>query len=161
MRLILIFLFILPPLAAADHLPIADKVVVKKSLHKLYLLRNKLIIKQYDISLGGNIIGHKEKEGDQRTPEGQYILDYKKNDSAYYKALHISYPNTQDKNNAQQKGVNPGGAIMIHGQKNGYGWASFIVQLFDWTQGCIAVTNTEIDEIWHSTKVGTPIEILP
>jgi len=161
MKTILLILAVIPPLVFSDDLPQVDKVLVNKSLHKMYLVKNDKTLREYNISLGGNPFGHKEREGDQRTPEGQYILDYKKSDSAFYKAIHISYPNTQDIMIAKKKGVNPGGAIMIHGQRNGYGWGSLITQFFDWTHGCIAVTNSEIDEIWSAVNEGTPIEIFP
>ena len=157
----MLILAVIPPLVFADDLQQVDKVLVNKSLHKMYLVKNDETLREYNISLGGNPFGHKEREGDQRTPEGQYILDYKKSDSAFYKAIHISYPNTQDKMIAKKKGVNPGGAIMIHGQRNGYGWGSLITQFFDWTHGCIAVTNADIDEIWLAVNEGTPIEIFP
>ncbi|MCF6364513.1 MAG: L,D-transpeptidase family protein, partial [Gammaproteobacteria bacterium] len=96
-----------------------------------------------------------------RTPEGKYILDYKKSDSSFYKAIHISYPNETDKRRARMNGVSPGGQIMIHGQKNGQGSLSWLAQKFNWTDGCIAVTNAEMDEIWELVKAGTPIEIFP
>ncbi len=128
---------------------------------KMYLLSNGRRIKEYDVALGGNSVGHKQQEGDERTPEGKYILDYKKLDSSFYKAIHISYPSEADKKRAKANAVNPGGQIMIHGQKNGLGWMSWLIQQFDWTNGCIAVTNTEIDEIWKLVKSGTPIEIQP
>ena len=91
--------------------------------------------------------------------EGHYTLDFKKEDSAFHRAIHISYPNDADKQSAAQLGVDPGGAIMIHGQRNWLGWLSFITQRFNWTDGCIAVTNSEMDEIWDSVPVNTPIEI--
>ena len=125
----------------------------------MYLIKDNDIYKKYHVSFGGNPKGHKEQEGDQRTPEGQYILDYKKSDSAFYKAIHISYPNKTDIKNAQKKGVNPGGQIMIHGQKNGLGWLSLLTQRFNWTAGCIAVTNKEMEEIWNLVEVNTPILI--
>jgi murein L,D-transpeptidase YafK len=90
-----------------------------------------------------------------------YILDYKKKDSSFYKAIHISYPNQQDKQNAKTAHSNPGGLIMIHGQRNGLGWLSFLSQQFNWTNGCIAVTNRDMDKIWQAVKAGTPIEIQP
>ena len=127
----------------------------------MYLLSNSETVKEYSVSFGANPVGHKEQEGDEKTPEGKYILDYKKDDSSFYKAIHISYPNEQDKANAREKGVDPGGLIMIHGQKNGFGWLSPISQLFNWTNGCIAVTNSEMDEIWELIEVGTAIEIQP
>ena len=138
-----------------------DYVLVKKSELKMYVISKGEKIKEYSISLGDNPKGHKEQEGDERTPEGKYFLDYKKSDSSFYKAIHISYPNEEDKSKAKEKGVNPGGLIMIHGQKNGLGWLSWLSQNFNWTNGCIAVTNSEMDEIWKLVKVGTPIEILP
>ena len=138
-----------------------DNVLVKKSELKMYLISKGVKIKEYSIALGANPKGHKEKEGDERTPEGKYFLDYKKSDSSFYKAIHISYPNEEDKAKAKENGVNPGGLIMIHGQKNGLGWLSWLSQNFNWTNGCIAVTNSEMDEIWNLVKIGTPIEILP
>ena len=138
-----------------------DYVLVNKSEQKMYLLSEGERVKEYHVVFGGNPQGHKQQEGDQRTPEGKYILDYKKPDSAFHKAIHISYPNEADKARAKEKGVNPGGFIMIHGQKNGLGWLSWLSQSFNWTDGCIAVTNEEMDEIWNLVKVGTLIEIQP
>jgi len=138
-----------------------DYVLVNKSEQKMYLLSQGERVKEYRVVFGGNPKGHKQQEGDQRTPEGKYVLDYKKADSAFHKAIHISYPNEQDKAKAREKGVNPGGLIMIHGQKNGLGWLSWLSQNFNWTDGCIAVTNEEMDEIWDLVKVGIPIEIRP
>lgn len=127
----------------------------------MYLIKNDKPFREYKVAFGAKPEGHKQQEGDERTPEGKYILDYKKSDSAFYKAIHISYPNEQDKKRAREKGINPGGLIMIHGQKNGFGWFGFITQSFNWTDGCIAVKNFEMDEIWTSVNVGTPIIIEP
>ncbi len=138
-----------------------DMVIVKKSQKMLYLINNKKRIKEFKIALGGNPKGHKQTEGDQKTPEGNYTLDYKKSNSSFYKAIHISYPNKQDIKKAKQLGINPGGFIMIHGQKNGFGWLSFLIQKFDWTDGCIAVTNEDMDEIWKSVNQNIPIIIYP
>ncbi len=138
-----------------------DLVVVNKSKAQLYLKSHGKIIKQYPVVFGDTPKGHKQQEGDEKTPEGRYILDYKKENSIAYKSIHISYPNTADKKRAQLQGVDAGGAIMIHGQLNGLGWLSFIAQHFNWTNGCIAVTNTQMEEIWQLVKKGTPIEILP
>jgi murein L,D-transpeptidase YafK len=139
----------------------ADMVVVNKESRELMLMRNGSILKSYRIALGGNPKGHKTQEGDQKTPEGKYWLDYKKQDSAFYKAIHISYPNAEDKAQAEKTGVSPGGFIMIHGQKNGFGWFGSIMQYFDWTDGCIAVKNSEMEEIWEAVDAGTPIQINP
>jgi len=137
----------------------ADSVLVDKSDEKLYLLKDGRVLAEYSVSFGASPKGHKEQEGDERTPEGNYVLDYKKEDSSFYRAIHISYPNEEDKRSAAERGVDPGGAIMIHGQRNWLGWLSFITQRFNWTDGCIAVTNGEMDEIWDSVPVDTPIEI--
>ncbi len=139
----------------------ADIVFVSKSESKLYLKKNGKILKKYRVAFGANPRGHKQQEGDERTPEGKYILDYKNAASSFYKAIHISYPNEADKKKAAAKGVNPGGSIMLHGQKNGFGWFAFAAQFFNWTDGCIAVSNSSMDEIWQAVDVGTPIEIAP
>lgn len=143
----------------ANAQPIVDLVLVKKTEKKMYLIQKEKIIKEYKVSFGANPKGHKEKEGDERTPEGKYILDYKKADSSFHKAIHISYPNAEDIAKAKKKNANPGGQIMIHGQKNGLSWLSIIVQKFNWTNGCIAVTNKEMEEIWNLVDINTPILI--
>lgn len=141
--------------------PKIDTVLVKKSEKRMYLFAEGKSIKEYKVVFGANPKGHKQKEGDERTPEGKYILDYKKENSSFYKAIHISYPNENDKVKAQYLGLNPGGSIMIHGQKNGLSWLSWLSQWFNWTDGCIAVTNAEMDEIWGLVNEGAPIEIQP
>ncbi|MCF6202128.1 MAG: L,D-transpeptidase family protein [Methylococcaceae bacterium] len=138
-----------------------DYVIVNKSEKKMYLLSGGLKIREYNVVFGENPKGHKLQEGDKRTPEGRYILDYKKKESAFYKSIHISYPNQDDISSAKARGVNAGGSIMIHGQKNGFSSMSWVSQRFNWTKGCIAVTNFEMDEIWYLIKEGTPIEIVP
>jgi murein L,D-transpeptidase YafK len=161
MKILVVLILLLPNIAFADELPKAELVLVEKSERKIYLIKNNKPFREYKIAFGAKPEGHKQQEGDERTPEGKYILDYKKSDSAFYKAIHISYPNEADKKRAKEKGVNPGGLIMIHGQKNGYGWFGFITQSFNWTDGCIAVKNIEMDEIWKSVNIGTPIIIEP
>jgi len=136
-----------------------DLVKVDKSERKMYLLEQGKIVKEYRISLGGSPEGHKQQEGDQRTPEGAYTLDYKKEDSSFYRSMHISYPNAADKAQAKERGVSPGGFIMVHGQRNYLGWLSAIAQNFDWTNGCIAITNDEMDEFMRLVSVGTKIHI--
>lgn len=137
------------------------KVVVKKSQKVLLLMNKNRVIKKFHIVMGANPKGHKQKEGDERTPEGRYILDYKNPNSKFYKSIHISYPNKKDIKRAKRLKVNPGGAIFIHGQKNGWGWLYFISKYFNWTDGCIALSNKEMDFIYKNVKVGTPIEIKP
>ena len=158
-KAILTILLLLPALAFG--IEKADKVLVIKSESKLYLKKAGNILGEYHVVFGANPKGHKLQEGDERTPEGNYILDYKKEDSAFYKAIHISYPNELDRERADKNGVKPGGAIMIHGQKSDIGWLSLISQYFNWTNGCIALSNSDMDEIWESVDAGTPIEIKP
>ena len=117
----------------------------------MYLLSGGKIVKEYRVALGANPQGHKRQEGDERTPEGDYTLDYKKEDSAFYRAMHVSYPNAV--------GVSPGGFIMVHGQRNGLGWLAPLAQYFNWTNGCIALTDAEMDEFMTLVRVGTPIRI--
>lgn len=136
-----------------------DNILVIKSARKLVLLREETPIKEYRIALGGNPLGHKTRQGDQRTPEGKYIIDYRKKDSSFHRALHISYPNARDRAEARAQGVDPGGLIMIHGIKNGLGLIGRWHRLLDWTDGCIALTNAEIEELWELIPNGTPIEI--
>lgn len=155
MKNLLLFLLLLSNFSYG----IADLVKVDKSERKMYLLKNNVVIKTYHISLGANPKGHKQQEGDEKTPEGNYILDYKKEDSSFYRAMHISYPNTQDIKRAKQKGVPAGGFIMVHGQRNKLGWLSLITQRFNWTNGCIALTNKEMDEFMSLVKIGTKIHI--
>jgi len=145
----------LPPIGKADH------VLVEKSKNKVSLLKNKKVIAEYHAVFGFNPVGHKEKEGDGRTPEGTYTLDYRNAKSQYYKSIHISYPNEEDKKKAKKKGVSPGGLIMLHGQPNGIGHLWEETQKENWTLGCIAVNNAAIDQIWNSVDDGTVITIKP
>ncbi|MEM5787948.1 MAG: L,D-transpeptidase family protein [Syntrophobacteraceae bacterium] len=139
----------------------ADRVLVLKSERRLMLLKGSEPLKTYSIALGRNPIGHKEREGDGRTPEGLYRIDFRKADSAFHRALHISYPAPLDVESARARGQNPGGAIMIHGIRNGLGWIGRLHSLFDWTSGCIAVNDREIEELWRVVPDGTPVEIRP
>lgn len=139
----------------------ADLVVIKKSESTLYLERNGKPFESFKVAFGRQPKGHKVQEGDERTPEGRYVLDSKDSQSAFYKAIHVSYPNAQDKAAAKARGVEPGGLIMIHGQRNGLGWLAPIAQLFDWTDGCIALSNANMDKVWNAVDVGTPIQIYP
>ncbi|MGZ5243648.1 MAG: L,D-transpeptidase family protein [Bacteroidia bacterium] len=137
----------------------ADEVIVYKSKRKMDLLSNGEVIRTYNIALGDNPIGHKQQEGDERTPEGNYTLDWRNSKSICYKSLHISYPNKEDKAHAEKSGVSPGGNIMIHGLHPSIKLLGKIHYMKDWTDGCIAVNNTEMDEIWTMVANGTPIEI--
>ncbi|MCG3858722.1 L,D-transpeptidase family protein [Psychrobacter sp. Ps2] len=139
---------------------VIDRVFVDKSDRILKLMSDGKIIRSYRIALGGSPSGHKQQEGDQRTPVGIYTLDYKNEKSIAHRSIHISYPNDEDKARANSLGVNPGGDIMIHGQMNGFGHLGWLNQRRDWTDGCIAVTNDEMDEIMAAVILGTPIEIV-
>lgn len=136
-----------------------ELVRVEKSQRVLQLIGDGKVLRSYAIALGGDPRGHKQQEGDQRTPEGRYVLDWRNANSAAYKSIHISYPNADDLARANARGVAPGGFIMIHGQINGFGWLGWLLQLVDWTDGCIAVTDSDMDEIWTMVADGTPIEI--
>lgn len=139
----------------------ADKILVLKEKRELYLLKDSKVLKVYKIALGRNPIGHKKIEGDKKTPEGQYKIIAHNAGSSYYKSLRISYPNEQDTKEAAKLGKSPGGDIMIHGLGRYFPSLGKLHTLHDWTLGCIAVTNEEIDEIFACVKDGTPIEIRP
>lgn len=141
----------------------ADKVVVKKADRRLYLMKGQKPFRSYRISLGPHPEGRKRYQGDGRTPEGRYVLDWRKSNSKFWRALHISYPNAADRMRAELAGRDPGGMVMIHGQPTGGGDPALqqLVSHEDWTQGCIAVSDMAIDEIWRYTQDGTPIDILP
>jgi murein L,D-transpeptidase YafK len=119
------------------------------------------LMKKYRVSLGKNPVGHKRKEGDKRTPEGRYFIETRNPDSNYHLSLKISYPNHNDWNRAQRFGDSPGGMIMIHGLPNGKEWIKKYHKNKDWTDGCIAVNNEEIREIWRLVDDGTPVDIFP
>ena len=135
--------------------------MVEKGTRRLTLLSGRRKLKDYHIALGFSPIGAKEREGDGRTPEGIYSIDFHKPDSSFHRALHVSYPSAQDSARAAQAGVSPGGDVMIHGMPNGLGALGAAYRSRDWTAGCIALTDPEIDEIYSSVDDGTPIEILP
>ncbi len=139
----------------------ADKIVVSKSARTLTLYERSIVLKTYHVSLGSQPEGAKQFEGDGRTPEGSYTIDSRNPNSSCYRALRISYPSVSDAAHAEAVGKRPGGDIMIHGLRNGLGWLGRWHRLWDWTAGCVAVTNAEIDELWRAVTTGTPIEILP
>lgn len=138
-----------------------DKVVVNKTERKLYLIKGKEVLKSFSVALGQRPEGRKLFEGDNRTPEGSYVL-YKRNpNSKYFLSIQISYPNKQDRLRAQELGVPPGGMIMIHGQPNELKYSEVHYKKNDWTEGCIAVSNSAMLDIWFLTGKNTPIEIVP
>ena len=140
---------------------VADRIEIDKSERKLWLINNDVLFREYPIALGDSPEGHKVLEGDEKTPEGNYVIDWRNAKSIAHKSLHISYPNKQDKAVAKKLGASAGGNIMIHGTLNGYeNWEDMLSKR-DWTDGCIAVKNSHMDEIWQSVKNGTKIQIKP
>ncbi len=138
-----------------------DRILIEKSTRRLMLISQGEVLKSYKIALGGNPIGPKERQGDNKTPEGTYVIDARNRDSRFHLSLHISYPNERDKKRAKELGVSPGGDIMIHGIKNGFSWVGDAHTGVDWTKGCIAVTDEEIEEIDKLAPNGTVVEIRP
>ena len=139
----------------------ADKILIEKKQRRLMLISKGEVLKTYKVALGGNPDGPKIRHGDNKTPEGTYLIDSRNKDSQYHLSLHISYPNERDKKRAKELGVSPGGDIMIHGIKNGFSWVGDLHTETDWTKGCIAVTDEEIDEIGKLVRNGTIVEIRP
>jgi murein L,D-transpeptidase YafK len=139
----------------------ADRVVVAKMERTLTLMSRGKILKTYKVALGGEPVGPKLRQGDHKTPEGVYVLDRRNAHSQFYRSIHVSYPDAADRVRAKKLGVSPGGDIYVHGLPNGYGWIGNGHRLKDWTDGCIAVTNKEMDEIWRAVEDGTMIEIKP
>lgn len=141
--------------------PFADRVVVEKGKRQMHLMQNGKVLRTYSVALGQNPVGHKLQQGDQRTPEGVYAVDLRRPESRFNLALRISYPNPTDRQLAAARGVDPGGEIYIHGQPDGGVNPARLADGPDWTDGCIAVTNAEMREIWAMVRLGTPVEIRP
>ena len=139
----------------------ANYVYVGKAARQIYLYDGNTLLARFRISLGRAPLGHKQREGDKKTPEGLYVLDYKNPDSRYHRSIHVSYPNAGDRQRARGLGVSPGGDIMIHGQPDGTQYAAEYLQRYDWTDGCIAVTNEDMDRIWAMIDVPVKIRIAP
>jgi murein L,D-transpeptidase YafK len=139
----------------------ADSVLVLKKDRVLQLLKDGKPFKTYKIALGGQPVGAKSQQGDNKTPEGKYVIDSRNPQSIFHLSLHVSYPNAQDSASAKARHLSPGGDIMIHGLPKAYAYLGAAHRAHDWTLGCIAVTNPEIEEIWRLVPNGTPIEIRP
>lgn len=150
-------MFVTPPVPLEP----ADRVVVRKGERQLVLYRDGRPLRTYRVSLGLAPEGHKEREGDFRTPEGRYTLTFRNPQSEYFLSIQVSYPNAEDVAHARRNGWSPGGAIMIHGLPNVPRHPRERYLSTDWTDGCIAVSNEEMLEIWLLTRPDTPIEILP
>jgi murein L,D-transpeptidase YafK len=138
-----------------------DRIVVEKSAKRLSIFGGGYQIKSYRIALGRNPVGAKQEEGDMKTPEGIYKIDSRNAQSSFHLALHISYPSDEDNQRAAARGVSAGSDIMIHGIQNGRGWIGAFHRWKNWTAGCIALTDEEIEELWRVTPDGTTIEIRP
>lgn len=139
----------------------ADRIVIEKGARRLYLLKGDEVIVEYPVKLGLNPYGHKQREGDFRTPEGTYHLSRRNPRSEFFLSVEVSYPNETDRARARQAGVRPGGLIMIHGQPNVPRKTPDYYASNDWTDGCIAVSNSDMVDIWQRTRLGMPIEIRP
>ena len=155
---VLVILVLAAPLHALPH---PDRIMVHKKARTMELMHAGQVIKRYKIALGGDPVGPKMRQGDHRTPEGVYVIDSRNAHSQFHRSLHISYPNATDRERARKLGVATGGDIYIHGLPNGYGFIGAAHRARDWTDGCIAVTDHEIEEIWGLVNNGTPVEIRP
>ena len=151
----------LPSLIQAGEFPVADHVVIEKGARLLYLIQDGQSFRSFKIALGIRPVGDKKEEGDFKTPEGKYLLDARNPNSDFFLSIHISYPDSTDRREAGQLGVSPGGAIMIHGQPNVPTRSETYYRTQDWTNGCIAVSNSDMIDIWLMTGENTTIEIRP
>ena len=136
-------------------------MLVLKAPRRMLLLRGDRVLREYAVALGSDPSGPKRHHLDRRTPEGRYTIDGRRSDSRFYRALHISYPNDRDRAFARLAGIDPGGGVMIHGLPDGDRWVGEVQRFYDWTNGCIAVADDVMDEIWELVDDGTPIEIRP
>ena len=160
-KTVYLLLLLIPGLLQAGQFPQADEVIIDKSDRELHSAEQGRDIRTFKIALGIRPEGDKKKEGDFRTPEGRYLLDLRNPNSDYFLSIHVSYPSADDRREAQQNGVDPGGAIMIHGQPNEPTRSETYYKTQDWTNGCIAVSNSDMIDIWLMTGDNTPIEIRP
>jgi murein L,D-transpeptidase YafK len=160
-KMALVLLGLVSAASTAADFPIADRVLVEKGERKLHLLKNGEAFRSFDIALGMAPEGHKEEEGDSKTPEGLYLLDARNPNIDFFLSIHVSYPNADDRQRARERGVSPGGAIMIHGQPNVPTYSAAFDRSSDWTDGCIAVSNSDMIDIWLMTPDNVPIEIRP
>lgn len=158
--LVLIALLV-PGLMQASEFPVADRVVIEKGSRQLHLMQNGNAFRTFKIALGIRPVGDKKREGDFKTPEGRYMLDRRNPNSDFFLSIHVSYPDSIDRREAADLGVDPGGAIMIHGQPNAPTRSETYYRTRDWTNGCIAVSNSDMIDIWLMTGENTPIEIRP
>jgi murein L,D-transpeptidase YafK len=142
-------------------MPIADQVLVRKSERRLYLMRHGEVLRSYRVALGLIPDGPKERSGDFRTPEGRYQLTRRNSRSDFFLSIQVSYPNAEDLRRARRDHVNPGGSIMVHGLPNLQRHPPDYYAAADWTDGCIAMSNSDMVELWLMVQDNTPIDILP
>lgn len=163
MRSLLMLALLVLSGAASAALPSGVHILVDKSRRTLMVYADKVVIATYPVVFGGNPVGHKAREGDRRTPEGNYMLDHKNPNSAYHRSIHVSYPDPADRADARRRGVSPGGDIMIHGQPNNPKFRRYLDEHpgVDWTDGCIALSNKDMDALWAQISVPVRIEITP
>jgi len=163
MRISVLALIVLlaPGLTQASEFPVADRVVIEKDARLLHLMHDGKAFRTFKIALGIRPVGDKKWEGDFKTPEGKYTLDHRNPNSEFFLSIHVSYPDSVDRREAANLGVDPGGAIMIHGQPNEPSRSEAYYRTQDWTNGCIAVSNSDMIDIWLMTGENTPIEIRP
>jgi murein L,D-transpeptidase YafK len=147
--------------AAVPSPQLADHILIVKSKRTMTLMHGAKVLKSYSVALGTVPVGPKERQGDHKTPEGNYVISAKNSHSQFHFALRISYPSAEDRARARKLGVSPGGDIMIHGLASSFAFLGALHRKTDWTDGCIAVTNPEIEEIWSLVPVGTTVEIRP
>ncbi len=158
---VVIVALLLPGLVQAGEFPVADRVVIEKAARVLHLLQDGEVFRTFKIALSLRPVGDKLKEGDFKTPEGKYTLDTRNPNSDFFLSIHVSYPNVADQRAASDLGYSPGGAIMIHGQPNIPTHSEAYYRTQDWTNGCIAVSNSDMIDIWLMIGDNTPIEIKP
>jgi len=161
LTLSLSLILLAPGILLAGAFPVADQVIVYKSNRELHLLSGGKVFRTFKIALGIQPEGDKKEEGDFKTPEGRYLLDLRNPNSEFFLSIHVSYPSADQRREAQKKGINPGGAIMIHGQPNAPSHSETYYRTQDWTNGCIAVSNSDMIDIWLMTGDDTPVEIRP
>lgn len=151
----------LPALSSGSDFPIADEVRIDKSDRQLHLLKGGEVFRTFKIALGLRPVGDKKHEGDFKTPEGRYRLDTRNPNSEFFLSIRVSYPNPEDRDEARALGEPPGGSIMIHGQPNEPTRTETYYQTQDWTNGCIAISNSDMIDLWLMTGENTPIDIRP
>jgi murein L,D-transpeptidase YafK len=142
-------------------MPVADHIIVKKAERRLYLMRHGEVLRSYRVALGLMPEGPKERSGDYRTPEGRYQLTRRNPRSEFFLSIQVSYPNDEDLRRAHHDHLDPGGLIMLHGLPNTLRHSPEYYAKADWTDGCIAMSNSDMVELWMMTQDNTPIDILP